>query len=93
MPKAPKSAAALLLQPVLGEQLQVYSYRLDPVVGVLEVSGLLAIAAAGAWVVWMLWHLDAPWWSRIWNAIVAMALLGVVWIGVMGGLMSFNLNY
>lgn len=88
-------AWAVLLQPVLSEQLQFYSYRLDPVVGTLESAGLLAMGAAGvgAWAAWRLFKTDASWLSRIWNAAVAMALLGVVWIGVMGGLMAFNLNY
>lgn len=88
-------AWALMMQPVLGEQLQFYSYRMDPLVGTLELSGLLAVAAAGAglWAAWRLFKTDAPWLSRIWNGAVAAALLGVVWIGVMGGLMTFNLNY
>lgn len=88
-------AWAMLLQPLLSNQLQVYSYRLDPVVGALELSGLLVVAAAGVgvWATWRLFKLDTPWASRIWNVVVAVALLGVVWIGFMGHLIGFNLNY
>jgi CubicO group peptidase (beta-lactamase class C family) len=84
-----------LLQPVLNTQLQVYSYRMDSVVGALEIAGLLAVAAAavGLWGVWRTFRLDSSWLSRIWTVAVAAALLGVVWIGAIGKLISFNLNY
>lgn len=89
------AAWAMLLQPTLSEQLQVYSFRLDPVVGALEIAGLVAIAAAivGLWAAWRTFKLDSTWLSRIWTTLVAVSLLGVVWIGIMGKLISFNLNY
>ena len=31
--------------------------------------------------------------TRVWAVLVALALLGVVWIGVVGQLMTWNLNY
>jgi hypothetical protein len=37
--------------------------------------------------------LGATWPSRIGNGLIATALLGLVWIGFIGGLISFNLNY
>lgn len=89
------AAWAMLLQPTLSEQLQVYSFRLDPVVGALEAAGLVAIVAAGVglWAAWRTFKLDSTWLSRIWTIAVAASLLGVVWIGLMGKLISFNLNY
>lgn len=85
----------LLVQPVLGEQLQAYNAGLDPVVRTLQLMGLLVIAAAGAgvWAAFRMFKLDAPWLTRLWTLAVAAALLGFVWIGLMGQLMSFTLNY
>jgi CubicO group peptidase (beta-lactamase class C family) len=89
------AAWAMLLQPTLSEQLQVYSFRLDAVVGALEAAGLVAIVAAGVglWAAWRTFKLDSTWLSRIWTIAVAASLFGVVWIGLMGKLISFNLNY
>jgi hypothetical protein len=85
----------MLLQPVLSTSLWVYSWRLDPVVRALQIAGLLVIAASlvGLWALWQSSRLQS---SRIvWvrNVALAAAMLGIVWIGVVGQLMSFNLNY
>ena len=85
----------MLLQPVLSTSLWVYSWRLDPVVRALQILGLLVIAATlvGLWALWRSSKLQS---SRIvWlrNVVLAAAMLGIVWIGVVGRLMSFNLNY
>jgi CubicO group peptidase (beta-lactamase class C family) len=85
----------MLLQPVLSTSLWVYSWRLDPVVRALQILGLLVIAASlvGLWALWRNSRLQS---SRIvWvrNVALAAAMLGIVWIGVVGRLMSFNLNY
>ncbi len=55
---------------------------------------LLAVAAAGigTWAGWRMHRADAPRLARAWGVLVALALLGVVWIGVMGQLMSLHLN-
>jgi CubicO group peptidase (beta-lactamase class C family) len=89
------SAWIMLLQPVLSTSLWVYSWRLDPVVRALQILGLLVIAASlvGLWALWRNSRLQS---SRIvWvrNVALAAAMLGIVWIGVVGRLMSFNLNY
>jgi hypothetical protein len=86
---------AMLLRPLLTADYQVFSSHLDPVVRMMQVAGLLVIAAAiaGVWVAWRMFRADSTWLSRIWNAASAAALLGVVWIGYMGNLLSFNLNY
>ena len=85
----------LLLQPVLGEQLEVYNAGLDPAVRALQIAGLPVIAAAGVgvWSAWRMFKLSAPWLGRLWTLAVAAALVGFVWIGLMGQLMSFTLNY
>jgi len=88
-------AWTMLLLPVLSLQLEVYGSHLDPVVLMLECSGLIAIAAAGVglWSTWRLFQEGAPLLSKIWGVATAAALLGVVWIGAMGGFIGINLNY
>lgn len=85
----------LLLQPILGERLEVYNAGLDPAVRTLQCVGLLVVAAAGVgvWAAWRTFRLGAPWLVRLWTVAVAAALVGLVWIGLMGQLMSFTLNY
>jgi hypothetical protein len=84
-----------LIKPVLNTEVGVYSYAIDWVVGLLEASGLVALAAAaaGVWVAWRMLRSDATGLTRAWAVIVALALLGVVWLGVVGQLITWNLNY
>jgi CubicO group peptidase (beta-lactamase class C family) len=85
----------MLLKPVLNLDLQVYSAALDPVVRTLQFAGLAAIAAAavGLWTTWRLFKLDVSIRYRLWNGALVAAMLGIVWIGFVGKLISFNLNY
>jgi len=86
----------IALTPVLSVQLDFYGKAHDPLIRTLQLGGILVIAAA-ALGVWTLWRLCRPqassWPTRIGNALIAAALLGLVWIGFVGQLMSFNLNY
>jgi hypothetical protein len=85
----------VFLAPVLSVSLWVYSWRFDPVVRALQLAGLLVIAATAVGL-WALWRISSLQSSRlVWlrNAALAAALIGVVWIGFAGKLMSFNLNY
>jgi CubicO group peptidase (beta-lactamase class C family) len=85
----------LLLTPALTLKLWVYSWRFDPVVRALQFAGLLVIAAAAVGL-WSLWRISRLQSSRIvWvrNVALAAAMLGIVWIGFAGRLLSFNLNY
>jgi hypothetical protein len=68
---------------------------MDGLIRVFQVWGLLVIAAAGAglWIAFKTFQARAPWPSRVWSVLVALALLGMVWIGFMGGLIGFSLNY
>ena len=85
----------MILRPTLNLQLDYYSSSLDPIVGTLEAAGLLAIAAAvlGIWSAWRLSRLDIPRRLPLGGLVTAAALLGVVWIGFIGGLIRFSLNY
>jgi CubicO group peptidase (beta-lactamase class C family) len=85
----------MILRPTLNLELDFYSSGLDPIVGTLEVAGLLAIAAAvlGIWSAWRLSRLNIPRKLPFWGFVTAAGLLGVVWIGFIGGLIRFSLNY
>jgi CubicO group peptidase (beta-lactamase class C family) len=85
----------LMIQPVLNTDLAIYNASNDWLVGSLEASGLLAIAAAiaGLWAAWRMLRSDASLGTRIWSVLIALALVGVVWIGFIGKLISWNLNY
>jgi CubicO group peptidase (beta-lactamase class C family) len=84
-----------VLKPVLNTELWVYSSGFDPVVRALQLAGILVIAAAaaGVWCLWRLSELRASGWAWLRNGVLAAALVGIVWIGFLGGLISFNLNY
>jgi CubicO group peptidase (beta-lactamase class C family) len=85
----------LLLTPVLNVRLWVYSDRLDPLVRTLQLAGPLVIVAAlvGIWCLWRLSRLQKSRIAWVGNTALAAALLGIVWIGLAGQLISFNLNY
>jgi CubicO group peptidase (beta-lactamase class C family) len=85
----------MILKPTLNLELDFYSSGLDPVIGTLEAAGLLAIAAAALaiWSAWRLSRLNVPRKLPFWGFVTSAGLLGVVWIGFIGGLIRFSLNY
>jgi CubicO group peptidase (beta-lactamase class C family) len=85
----------MILRPVLSLELDFYGRSLDPIVGTLEAAGLLAIAAAvlGIWSAWRLSRLNIPRRLPLGSFVIAAGLLGVVWTGIIGGLIRFSLNY
>jgi CubicO group peptidase (beta-lactamase class C family) len=85
----------IILQPILGNQVGAYSASLDGFIRVMQVWGLLVIAAAGLglWAAFRTFTAGASWPSKVWSVLVALALLGMVWIGFMGRLIGFSLNY
>ena len=85
----------VLLAPVVSVSLWVYSWRLDPVVRILQLAGVVVIAASavGLWALWRISRLQSSRIGWLRNAALAAALIGIVWIGFAGKLMSFNLNY
>jgi CubicO group peptidase (beta-lactamase class C family) len=85
----------VMLWPVVSLDLDFYSANLDPIVGAIQTAGLLAIAASvlGIWSAWRLSRLNIPRRLPIGGFVIAAGLLGVVWIGVIGGLIRFSLNY
>jgi CubicO group peptidase (beta-lactamase class C family) len=89
------AAWCIVLTPVLSIQLDFYSTALDPVIRTLQIAGVIVIvlAVAGGWNLWRLCTSEVSWPARVGNGLIAAALIGLVWIGVIGGLISFNLNY
>jgi len=87
-------AWCIVLTPVLSIQLDFYSEALDPLIRTLQLAGVVVIVlgAVGISCLWRLWS-GASWPSRIGNGLIAAGLVGLVWIGIIGGLISFNLNY
>lgn len=85
----------ILIQPILNTDFGMYNASNDWLVGAVELSGVLAVgaAAAGVWAAWRMLRSDASRLARIWGVLVALALLGFVWIGIVGQLLSWNLNY
>jgi CubicO group peptidase (beta-lactamase class C family) len=85
----------MILRPTLNLELDFYGSSLDPMIGALEVAGLLAMAAAvvGIWSAWRLSRLSIPRKLPLWGFVTTAGLLGVVWIGIVGGLIRFSLNY
>lgn len=85
----------IVLLPVLSVQLDYYSSALDPVIRMLQIGGVIVVlvAVAGLWSIWRLRGVQQFWVYRVANGLIAIALLGLVWIGVIGGLIGFNLNY
>jgi CubicO group peptidase (beta-lactamase class C family) len=85
----------VLIKPVLNVEVGVYSYAIDWIVGLLEAAGVfpLAAAAAGLWSAWRMFRSDATGLTRSWAVTVALALLAVVWLGIVGQLITWNLNY
>lgn len=85
----------MLIKPVLSTDLALYHSGNDWLVGLLQASGLLVIGAAGAglWAAWRMARSDASRLRRGWAILVALALLGVVWLGIVGKLITWGLNY
>jgi CubicO group peptidase (beta-lactamase class C family) len=84
-----------ILRPTLNLELDFYSRSLDPIIGAVQAAGLLAIAAAvlGIWSAWHLSRLNIPRRSRVGGFVTVVGLLGVAWIGIIGGLIRLSLNY
>lgn len=84
-----------VIKPILNIEVGFYTESKDWIVGLLQGSGVLVVAAAlvGAWAAWRMFRIPATRLARIWGVLVALGLAGVVWVGVMGHLMSVNLNY
>jgi hypothetical protein len=86
---------AAVLSPVLSVQLDFYGQAHDPLIRTLQIAGLVVIAwaAVGLFGLLRLCRGQVSWPSRVGNGLIAAALVGLVWIGIVGGLIGFRLNY
>jgi hypothetical protein len=89
------SSWTLVMMPALSVQLDFYGRAHDSLIRALQVAGLLVIVAAAAGLIAgvRIFALRVSWPAKIGNGLIAAALLGLLWIGVIGGLVGFNLNY
>src|SRR6185436_17720971 len=85
----------IVLTLVLNTQLDFYSSELDPVILTLQVAGLILVGLAllRVWTFWRLCRFQTSWRARIGNGAIAAMLLGLAWMGWIGGLIRFSLNY
>jgi hypothetical protein len=80
------------LYPILNNHVEAYNNSLDLYIRLLQVGGLLVIAAAVAGI-WAAFQKSRKWTTAVWHVLSAGALAGIVWIAVITKLISFNLNY
>jgi hypothetical protein len=80
------------LYPILNNHVEAYNNSLDLYIRLLQVVGLLVIAAAVAGI-WAACQKSRKWTTAVWHVLSAGALVGIVWIAVITKLISFNLNY
>jgi hypothetical protein len=84
-----------ILEPILSNHLEGYNATLDPSIRAMQVAGLgaIAFAVAGPWAAWQIRARVRSFGPTLWNSLIALALLGVVWTGFVCKLIGFNLNY
>jgi CubicO group peptidase (beta-lactamase class C family) len=89
------TAWGLVLAPIASLELDFYTTARDSLIRSLQVAGVvtMVLAAIGVYSFWRVCQLERNWWHRTANGLIAASLLGLIWIGVVGGLISFNLNY
>lgn len=80
------------VSPILSNHIEAYSDSLDLYLRLLQIGGLLVIAAAVAGT-WAACQKSQKWTAAVWHVLSAGALVGIVWIAVITKLISFNLNY
>ena len=80
------------LFPILNNHVEAYNDSLDLYIRLLQIGGLLVIAAAVAGL-WAAFQKSRKWTTAVWHVLSAGALAGIVWIAVITKLISFNLNY
>jgi CubicO group peptidase (beta-lactamase class C family) len=80
------------VSPILSNHIEAYSDSLDLYLRLLQIGGLLVIAAAVAGI-WAACQKSQKWTAAVWHVLSAGALVGIVWIAVITKLFSFNLNY
>ena len=88
-------AWGIILKPILNTEVSFYTASLDPVIRALQVAMAIPLLAAicGIWNAYLCVRSGRGWAVKSGNILVALAMLGVIWIAYIGGLMTFTLNY
>ena len=85
----------MILAPILSTQVDAYNSQLDGKIRAMQVAALVPVAAAaiGCWNVALAVRQRLGIGVRLRAIIVALAMLGLLWIAWMGNLIGWNLNY
>jgi len=85
----------MVLAPILSNVLDGYNGTLDATIRLLQVAALIPLAAAavGIWNAVLAFQTRAGWTVRTRAVIVALGLLGFLWMAWMGGLIGWSDNY
>jgi len=85
----------LALRPLLQNRLDAYGPSFDGLLVTLQLGAVvpLAGAAAGLWNAWLTIRSERRWPAKLGNALLALALLGIAWVGWAAGLIGFNREY
>lgn len=84
-----------MLNPILSNDLDGYNDTLDPQMRLLQFAGLVLILATGGavWSAWQTIRKPGGIGTKIGRALVALALLDIVWFGIAFKLISLNVDY
>jgi len=80
------------ISPVLNNHLEAYSDSFDLYIRLLQIGGLVVLAAALAGI-WAACQKSQKWTTAVGHVLSAVALVDIVWIAVIAKLIGFNLNY
>ncbi|KKC26110.1 hypothetical protein WP12_10535 [Sphingomonas sp. SRS2] len=85
----------MIVGPLLETNLDVYNDGMNGLVRVMQCAAIIPIVAAaiGVWNAVLVTRAGAGWGVRLRSVVVALALIGIVWIAWMGGFMNLSLNY
>jgi hypothetical protein len=84
-----------VLAPILSLQVDAYNATLDGMIRFLQVAAIVPIAGAaiGGWNAWTAFSEPHRWGVRVRSVVVALALLGFLWVAWAGGLIGWSVNY
>jgi len=84
-----------ILAPLLSTQLDVFDTNLDGWLRLVQVSGLVLVAAAAVavWGAWRTMRGPSGVWSKVGSVLIAVALLYLIWFAGLAKLLSFNSSY
>ncbi len=84
-----------ILAPSLSNNWGAYNASLDPFIRSLQIAALLVVAGGGVGIYsgWQVLKSARPWNSKLWNLLLMLALLGIVWFSFVVRFISFDLNY